>query len=130
MAINFKEAGKRIRIARVKANITQETLSEMVDISPSHMSNIETGTTHVSLKTMVNIANALSVSMDDLLCDSIVHSRTQMEGDIYEILSSCRDEYEVHLVKDLVGAILPILRNSSLLKESPTPYHVPNQKKP
>lgn len=130
MAINFKAAGQRIRSARFKANLTQETLSEMINISPSHMSNIETGSTNVSLKTMVNIANALSVSLDDLLCDSIVHSRTQMEGDIHEILNSCRDEYEVHFVKDLVAAILPVLRSNSLLKETPVAYQVPSSKKP
>lgn len=67
MELDYKAIGKRIKIARIRADLTQEGLSAQVSLSPSHMSNIETGTTKVSLTTIVNIANALSVTVDDLL---------------------------------------------------------------
>lgn len=67
MELDYKAIGKRIKIARIQVDLTQEKLAEYVNLSPSHMSNIETGTTKVSLTTIVNIANALSVSVDDLL---------------------------------------------------------------
>lgn len=41
-------------IARIKADLTQERLAEAVAISPTHLSNIETGTTRVSLTVIVN----------------------------------------------------------------------------
>ena len=72
MELDYKAIGKRIKIARIKADLTQERLAEMVEISPTHMSNIETGTTRVSLTAIVSLANALSVTVDDLLCDSVV----------------------------------------------------------
>ena len=39
------------------------------------MSNIETRTTRISLTALVNIANVLGVSVDDLIYDSVVHAR-------------------------------------------------------
>ena len=70
MELDCNAIGKRI-----KADLTQERLAEMVEISPTHMSNIETGTTRVSLTAIVSLANALSVTVDDLLCDSVVKSK-------------------------------------------------------
>lgn len=70
MELDYKAIGKRIKIARIKADLTQERLAELIDISPTHLSNIETGTTRVSLNTIISIANALSVTGDDLLCDN------------------------------------------------------------
>ena len=77
MELDYKAIGKRIKIARIKADLTQERLAEMVEISPTHMSNIETGTTRVSLTAIVSLANALSVTVDELLCDSVVKSKVQ-----------------------------------------------------
>ena len=82
MELDYKAIGKRIKIARIKADLTQERLAEMVEISPTHMSNIETGTTRVSLTAIVSLANALSVTVDDLLCDSVVKCKVQFEKDI------------------------------------------------
>lgn len=70
MELDYKAIGKRIKIARIKADLTQERLAERIGISPTHLSNIETGTTRVSLSTIISIANALSVTGDDLLCDN------------------------------------------------------------
>ena len=89
MELDYKAIGKRIKIARIKADLTQERLAEMVEISPTHMSNIETGTTRVSLTAIVSLANALSVTVDDLLCDSVVKSKVQFEKDIAGILADC-----------------------------------------
>ena len=37
MELDYKAIGKRIKIARIKADLTQERLAEMVEISPTHM---------------------------------------------------------------------------------------------
>lgn len=68
MEIDYKALGKRIKICRINQNMTQERLAYKAGITPTHCSNIETGSTKVSLNTLVNIANALSVSVDDILC--------------------------------------------------------------
>ena len=109
MELDYKAIGKRIKIARIKADLTQERLAEMVEISPTHMSNIETGTTRVSLTAIVSLANALSVTVDDLLCDSVVKAKVQFEKDIAGILADC-DEYEIRMIKDMAKALKETLR--------------------
>ena len=116
MELDYKAIGKRIKIARIKADLTQERLAEMVEISPTHMSNIETGTTRVSLTAIVSLANALSVTVDDLLCDSVVKCKVQFEKDIAEILADC-DEYEIRMVKDMAQALKETLRRDAHLRK-------------
>ena len=96
MELDYKAIGKRIKIARIKADLTQEKLSEMVGVSPTHLSNIETGTTRVSLKAIISIANALNITSDDLLCDNVIKAKVQFEQDIAAVLEDC-DEYEILL---------------------------------
>lgn len=116
MELYYKAIGKRIKIARIKADLTQERLAEMVEISPTHMSNIETGTTRVSLTAIVSLANALSVTVDDLLCDSVVKSKVQFKKDIAGILADC-DEYEIRMVKDMAQALKETLRRDAHLRK-------------
>lgn len=116
MELDYKAIGKRIKIARIKADLTQERLSEIVSVSPSHMSNIETGTTRVSLAAIVTIANALSVTVDDLLCDSVIKSRVQFEKDIAGIIEDC-DEYEIRMIADMAQALKNTLRKDAHLRK-------------
>ncbi|HEK5070207.1 TPA: helix-turn-helix transcriptional regulator, partial [Clostridioides difficile] len=51
MDLDFRAIGQRIKIARIKKRLTQDTLSELVNITPQHMSNIERGGSSVSLPT-------------------------------------------------------------------------------
>lgn len=115
MELDYKAIGKRIKIARIQADMTQEALAEKVDLSPSHMSNIETGTTKVSLTTIVNLANALSVTVDDLLCDNIVRARVQIERDVQQVLNDC-DDYEIRVVKEVAKSVVDSLRKNETLK--------------
>ena len=115
MELDYRAIGKRIKIERIKADLTQEKLAEMSGVSPTHMSNIETGTTRVSLTTMVAIANALGVTLDDLMCDSVTHARVQFEQDIADILSDC-DTYEIRMIADMAQALKDTLRKDAHLR--------------
>lgn len=116
MELDYKAIGKRIKIARIKADLTQERLAEAVEISPTHLSNIETGTTRVSLTAIVNLANALSVTVDDLLCDSVIQAKAQFEKDIAALLEDC-DEYEIRMVRDMAQALKDTLRRDARLRK-------------
>lgn len=104
MEVDYKAIGQRIKIARIKKGVTQETVADLIDITPAHMSNVETGKTKVSLPTLIAIANALSVSVDTLLCDNVITSKIVFEKEAKDILSDC-DEYEVRFVKTRIYAI-------------------------
>ena len=116
MELDYKAIGKRIKIARIKADLTQEKLSEMVGVSPTHLSNIETGTTRVSLNAIISIANALHITSDDLLCDNVVKAKVQFEKDIALILEDC-DEYEIRVIRDMAAATKETLRRDAHLRK-------------
>ena len=65
--MDYFKIGERIRKTRRAHNISQEVLAEMVDISVTHMSHIETANTKLSLSVMVELAIALNVSIDYLV---------------------------------------------------------------
>lgn len=62
--LNYKEIGKRIKIKRQKINLTQEKLSEIIDVSPSYISEIERGSSIPSLATICKIADTLDCNLD------------------------------------------------------------------
>ena len=106
MEIDYKAIGQRIKIARIKKGITQEAVADLIDITPAHMSNVETGKTKVSLPTLIEIANALSVSVDVLLCDNVLASQ---KGEAKEIFEDC-DEYEIRFLVDLLKCAKSAMR--------------------
>jgi len=116
MEINYKALGKRIKLARIERELTQEQLSEMVNLSPTHMSNIESGTANVSLPSLVRIANIFSLSVDDLLSDSIIHPRASLERELQKILDGCTD-YEIRIIKDAAQSIADSFHANKHLKD-------------
>ena len=69
MAINYDELGKRISYFRARKGFSQETLGERIGVNNKHISNIEIGKSRPSLESLVEIANALGISADDLLVE-------------------------------------------------------------
>lgn len=87
--MNYYEIGQRIRKFRKAYHLSQEQLAEMVQISTTHMSHIETGNTKLSLSVFVDIAEALSVPTDELLHDTPPYSKANTKQEINELLDSC-----------------------------------------
>jgi len=69
--MDYKALGNRINKLRKQQKLTQEQFAEQVGISASFMGHVERGTRVASLETLVAICNALNVSPDYLLCDSL-----------------------------------------------------------
>lgn len=59
--------GSNIKRLRKTKNLSQETLAEKADISPSFLSDIENGKKWGSFETLVSLANALEVEPYELL---------------------------------------------------------------
>lgn len=101
--LDYKAIGKRVKTARKKAKITQEKLADAVDITPPHMSNIETGNTKVSLPTLIRIANELHTTLDSLVADNLIKNRIELHRDVEAILDHC-DPIEYHILLDVMQA--------------------------
>ena len=63
----FIEIGKRIRDAREQAGLTGEQLADRLGIGQSSISRWENAHYRITLSTLVKIANALDVSLDELI---------------------------------------------------------------
>lgn len=61
------DIGERIKAARTSANVTQERLAEMIDVSPQYVSDLERGVVGLSVATLRSICAQLGVSSDSIL---------------------------------------------------------------
>lgn len=102
--IDYAALGTRIRQARTERKFTQERLAEMVNISLSHMSNIETGRTKVSLTILVDLANALNVTVDYLLESALAGLQPVILHEIDHVLADCSGE-ELAFLLDAVKSL-------------------------
>ena len=99
----YIELGYNIAYYRKHAGLTQEQLAEMVNISTTHMSHIETGNTKLSLQVFCDLASALHVSADDLLFDGRPSGKAVCTQEIANLLSRCSPS-QAQVLKDLLLA--------------------------
>ncbi len=67
MKDDAKKLGENLKKIRTKKNITQTELAKRIGVDKSFISNIESGKTNPTLSTITSLAQALSVSTNELL---------------------------------------------------------------
>jgi transcriptional regulator with XRE-family HTH domain len=92
MELNYELIGVRLRAVRLEKGFTQERTSELADVSPQHYSKIESGGTKLSLPCLVRICNALEITPDDVLMDSVDKSAPQLSKEIAFVFSGCTND--------------------------------------
>ena len=85
-SIDYKELGKRIRAERRKQDLTQEKLAEMADISDSFLGHIERGGRTLSIETLAKLANALSLSIEYIVCGEFNYQPNMLPEEIHDAL--------------------------------------------
>ena len=111
MELDYTAIGKRIRKLRLDKKWSQDTLREKVNISKTHMSHIETGTTKLSLPVLVDLANAMGTTTDHILRDSVDSTIPVFMHEIQEILNDC-STYELRAMIDTMYLVKKVIRNS------------------
>lgn len=110
--LDYKKLGKRIKEQRLKKHLAQQKLGEIVDVATSNISHIEWATTQVSLPSLVKIANALDVTLDQLVCDSSNPiAEIYIEQDIANLLRGCTLK-EKQMIKDIAIATKKTLKEN------------------
>lgn len=71
LVMMYQKFGERVKRQRMLAELTQDKLAQMAGISLSFLGHIERGTRKASLDTVVKLSNALKVSPNFLLQDSL-----------------------------------------------------------
>ena len=111
MQIHYLDIGSRIRAERMKQNLSQEKLAEMVGVGTTHISHIETGNTKASIKTFIAIINALDISADELLRNHIIKAKHVLDGELAELVDDCNDN-ETRIIADTIKTLKQSLRRN------------------
>ena len=100
--MDYELLGKRIRDERLLLRLTIEQLAERVDKSTNYIGQIERNDGKPSLETIVDIANALGTTVDELLKDSL--QKEYCDSVIKEIstLLYSLDDNGKHFILDMV----------------------------
>ena len=110
MDIDYISIGIRIKELRKAKGWTQAKLAEKSGIEPSNISHIERAATKLSLPTMINIANSLGVTLDEIAYGSLVKNSHISVRMINEILSDCSPE-ELNALAKVIKTTKAVLRN-------------------
>ena len=78
-----KTIGKKIKLARFKAEYTQEQLAEKLSLSPRYISQLERGIAFGSATTIINVCKALNINSDFLFND-LINNKTSVLDNIVD----------------------------------------------
>lgn len=104
--------GRRIREFRMCEKITQASLAEQIDMSPTYISHVETGKKKVSLSALMKISDALNVTVDCVLSGSKLYVAVEKEPDILQLFDGCSAR-EIRIIYKAALAVKTILREET-----------------
>lgn len=113
MGIDYVFIGQRIKQKRTERGLTQDKLSELVGIGPSHMSHIESGSTVPSFEVFISILNALDCSADELLCREVNSAKPICDNWFTELIQDCTPT-ETKILSDTLVNLKMILRKNNV----------------
>lgn len=115
MGLNYKIIGKKIKKARCKKNLTQMELADILNMSYSYISYIETGRRHLSLETFVSIANELNVTADFLLASNLTTKGDATKKQLL-LFEECSN-FEKKIIFETAKALKGILEKEKPLQD-------------
>ena len=101
------EIGKRVKKFRQRKKLTQRKLAELAMVSSSCITRLETGESMVSVFTLMEIANALDVSISEILDNNTEFNKKEMLR-LADKLDRCTPEQRKALIsnfEDIVDII-------------------------
>ena len=114
--MDYEKLGDNIRNYREMRGFTQEKLAELSNISEKHLSKIERGKINIKIDTLVNIATALSVSVDKLLSETSAYVKPNYISQITYHLSKLSREDQERLLWHLEQNNVFEIKKKALLK--------------
>ncbi len=98
--------GEHIKNARIKKELTQEALAELLDITPTHVKHIESGHRKPSIDILFRTAKLLDMSVDNVIFagneDRLIKSEI---NEINNLLTKC-EKREIAIAKDMIFSLI------------------------
>jgi len=102
--INYREIGDKIRIERERFGISREKFSELLNLSPFFVGQIERGERKMSISTLINVSECLHVSIDYLIFGDV--QTDQEHNSLQSLINKC-SEKEAKVIEEITKTILP-----------------------
>ncbi len=103
MDITKEIIGKKIKQIRIEKGLSQEKLSEQIDISPRQMCTIENGNSFPSIETFVKISKVLDININDFF--NLGKGKNNKLREEINTLLQISTEKELKLIKELIIAV-------------------------
>lgn len=116
MALKFIVIGQRVKEIRLQSKVTQAVLAEWIDMSDTYISHIETAKKRASLKTLVKIADALGVTLNQLLSGNQENDSGQYRTELVQLIEDC-SSYEKRMIYEIAFATKTSIRNNKCLQQ-------------
>ena len=97
------ELRRTIRQERENKHITQEKLAEMLEVSPSHLKNIESGHRNPSIELLFAISGILNISLDSIIFPKAATQNAEMRSKIDNMLNAL-DGTSLQFILDVIEA--------------------------
>lgn len=103
--MDYKAIGKRIREKRLSYKLTQEKLSELVDVCPSYIGEIERGNSIPSVATVVSIAKELDLNLDFLLLGITSNNSNSYFNDLLSSIPEDKKDLFIKLCENVAKTL-------------------------
>lgn len=97
--------GARIKEIRTKKGITQEQLSERMEINPKYLSSIERGKENPTLNTLIRLSESLGVDLSEIFRFIQIEDPAERKSLIISLLDES-DSEQLKLIFKILSAIV------------------------
>lgn len=105
--MDYISLGKNIRKYRIQAGYTQSHLAELCDCTDGHIGQIENARSIPSLSITLSIANALNVSVDQLVSEDLTNKENFLNTRIYELTKNLSTTDKIFAL-EMIEALLAV----------------------
>lgn len=102
--IDYKLIGSRVKQKRLEKGHTQESLSEILEISNEYVSKLETGAIKINLKRLAEISVILETSLEFFLVGTIIHGEDYKTNEfikVFDSLTSAERDFICNMAEEL-----------------------------
>lgn len=92
------DIGEKIRMARIKANLTQEQVAEVLNVSRQTISNWETGKTYPDIVSVVKLSDLYDISLDHLLKEEKPMSKSDYLNYLEESTNTVKSRIRLSII--------------------------------
>ena len=92
------QIGEQVRQARERAKLTQEQLSEKIDVSPQYISDLERGVVGISIATLRRLCAVAGTTSDQILFGAAKQDRIEVLANVCDGLTEKQFEILTEII--------------------------------